>query len=54
MYPRKSLLDLKPLKSGLAKVSIYEKRRPLIYQDQLLKAQEEAKINKRGVWNLAK
>ena len=35
---------------GFAKVSIYQDRRKLKYQDELLKAQEEAKKNKRGIW----
>jgi len=35
---------------GLAKVTIYEDRRKLKYQDELLKAQEEAKLKKRGMW----
>ena len=36
---------------GLAKVNIYKDRRELKYQDELLKAQEEAKKNKRGIWS---
>lgn len=35
---------------GLAKVVIMEKRRDFIYQDQLLKAQNEAKNKKLGIW----
>ncbi len=35
---------------GLAKVTIYQDRRKLKYQDELLKAQEEAKKSKRGIW----
>lgn len=35
---------------GYAKVTIYEDRRKLKYQDELLKAQEEAKKNKQGIW----
>src|SRR3990167_9114852 len=35
---------------GLVKVTIYEDRRKLKYQDELLKAQEEAKQKKRGIW----
>lgn len=37
---------------GLAKVNIYKDRRALKYQKELLKAQEEAKQKKRGIWNL--
>lgn len=35
---------------GYVKVTIYEDRRKLKYQDELLKAQEEAKKSKRGIW----
>lgn len=38
-------------RQGLAKVTIYEDRRKLKYQDELLKAQEEAKQKKRGMWS---
>ena len=38
-------------RQGLAKVTIYEDRRKLKYQDELLKAQEEAKQKKLGVWS---
>ena len=37
-------------KKGLVRVTIYEDRRKLKYQDELLKAQEDAKKNKRGIW----
>lgn len=37
-------------RQGMVKVTIYEDRRKLKYQDELLKAQEEAKQKKRGVW----
>ena len=39
-------------RKGLAQVVIYQKKKPFIYIDQLLKAQEEAKKNKRGIWSL--
>lgn len=38
-------------RKGLVKVTIYQDRRKLKYQDDLLKAQEEAKKNKRGIWS---
>lgn len=38
------------VRKGLVKVTIYEDRRKLKYQDELLKAQEEAKKYKRGIW----
>ena len=37
-------------RKGLAQVVIYQHKKPFIYQDQLLKAQEEAKKNRRGFW----
>jgi len=36
---------------GMASVVIYQHKKPFIYQDQLLNAQEEAKKEKRGVWS---
>jgi micrococcal nuclease len=44
-------LNIDLVKQGYAKVVIYEKRRKLIYQDQLLKAQDEAKENKLNIWS---
>ncbi len=35
---------------GLAIFANYDGRKPLIYQDQLLKAEEKAKSKKLGVW----
>ena len=43
-------LSIELVKNGLAKVAIYEDRRKLIYQDELLKFQESAKSKKLGVW----
>jgi len=37
-------------RQGVAKVTIYEDRRKLKYQDVLLKGQEEAKKEKLGIW----
>jgi endonuclease YncB( thermonuclease family) len=39
---------------GMVKVTIYEDRRKLKYQDELLKVQEEAKTKEIGVWNQKK
>lgn len=39
-------------RKGMAQVVIYQKKKPFIYQDQLLKAQDEAKKNKLGIWSL--
>ena len=44
-------LSIELVERGLAKITLYEKRKPLIYQDQLLKAQEEAKKKKLGIWS---
>ncbi|MBI2611745.1 thermonuclease family protein [Candidatus Gottesmanbacteria bacterium] len=43
-------LSIELAKRGLAKVTIYEKRKPLIYQEQLLNAEKEAKLKKLGIW----
>ncbi|MBI5358360.1 thermonuclease family protein [Candidatus Amesbacteria bacterium] len=43
-------VSLELVKTGLAKVVIYQKRKTLIYQDQLLKAQSEAQKKKLGIW----
>lgn len=44
-------ISIELARKGLAQAVVYEKRRPFIYQDQILKAQEEAKKHKRGMWN---
>lgn len=44
-------LSIELVRKGLARVTIYEKRKPLIYQQELLKAQEEAKNKKLGIWS---
>lgn len=36
---------------GMAQVVIYQHKKPFIYIDELLKAQEEAKKNKLGIWS---
>ena len=36
---------------GMASVVIYQHKKPFIYQEQLLKAQDEAKKSKRGFWS---
>ena len=38
-------------RKGMAQVVVYQKKKAFIYQEQLLKAQEEAKKNRRGIWN---
>lgn len=43
-------ISIELVKKGLAKVVIMEKRRELIHQEELLKAQEEAKEKKLGIW----
>ena len=39
-------------RKGLVIVTIYQDRRKLKYQDELLKAQEEAKKKKLGIWSV--
>jgi micrococcal nuclease len=38
-------------RKGVAQVVVYQKRKPFIYQDQLLKAQDQAKKKKLGIWS---
>jgi len=44
-------MSIEMARLGMASVVIYQHKKPFIYQDQLLKAQEEAKKEKRGVWS---
>lgn len=44
-------VSVEMVRLGMAQVVIYQKKKPFIYIDQLLKAQEEAKKNKLGIWN---
>jgi len=44
-------VSLEMARLGMASVVIYQHKKPFIYQDKLLKAQEEAKKEKRGVWS---
>ena len=39
-------------KLGMAQVVVYQHKKPFIYQDKLLQAQDEAKKNKLGLWSL--
>lgn len=43
-------LSIELVKQGLAKVNLITDRRKLIYQDQLLQAEQEAKSKKLGMW----
>lgn len=38
-------------KSGMAQVVVYQHKKSFIYQEQLLKVQEEAKNQKLGIWS---
>lgn len=44
-------LSIELVKKGLAQAVIYQHKKPFIYQDQLLKAQAEAKKKKLGIWS---
>jgi endonuclease YncB( thermonuclease family) len=44
------ILLVELVRKGMAELVIYQKRKPFIYQTQLLEAQEEAKKNKLGIW----
>lgn len=48
---KETFANLELVKAGLAKVSIYEKRRPLVYQEQLLQAQVAAQLSKLRLWS---
>jgi len=39
------------VKKGLGELVIYQKRRPFIHQQELIKAQEQAKQKKLGIWS---
>ena len=39
------------VKKGMAELVIYQKRKPFIYQTQLLEAQEQAKQKNLGIWD---
>lgn len=43
-------LNIELVRQGLCQPVIYEKRAKLIYQDELLEAQEQAKQEKLGIW----
>lgn len=45
-------ISIELAKLGMAQVVIYQHKKPFIYQDQLLKIQEEAKKKKLGMWSL--
>lgn len=51
VFVKNKNVSLELVKKGLAKVVILQKRKPSIYQDQLLKAQDEAKQKKLGIWS---
>ncbi len=38
-------------KLGMAQVVVYQHKKPFIYRDKLLKAQDEAKKKKLGIWS---
>jgi endonuclease YncB( thermonuclease family) len=44
-------VSIERARQGMAKVTIYEDRRKLKYQDELLNAESEAKQAKRWVWS---
>ena len=52
-YPivNNKIISIELVKLGLAELVIYQKRKPFVHQSELLKAQEEAKKNKLGIWN---
>lgn len=43
-------ISVEMARKGMAQVVIYQKKKPFIYQEELLKAQDEAKKKKLGIW----
>jgi len=43
-------VSIELVRKGMAELVIYQKRKPFIYQVQLLEAQEQAKKQKLGIW----
>lgn len=43
-------ISIELVRKGMAELVIYQKRKPFIYQVQLLEAQEQAKNKKIGIW----
>ena len=43
-------VSIELVRKGMAELVIYQKRKPFIYQVQLLEAQEQAKLKKLGIW----
>ena len=50
ILPDGTNVSIELVKKGMAELVIYQKRKPFIYQVQLLEAQEEAKKKKLGIW----
>lgn len=48
LYNKNICIEL--VSKGMAELVIYQKRKPFIYQVQLLEAQEQAKKQKLGIW----
>lgn len=44
-------VSIELVKKGMAELVIYQKRKPFIYQSQLLETQEQAKQKKIGIWS---
>jgi len=50
ILPDGTNVSIELVKKGLAELVIYQKRKPFIYQVQLLEAQEQAKKQNLGIW----
>lgn len=51
ILPNDKNVSIELARKGLAELVIYQKRRPFIHQEELLKVQEQAKKNKIGIWS---
>ena len=43
-------ISIELVRKGMAELVIYQKRKPFIYQVQLLEVQEQARKQKLGIW----
>lgn len=44
-------ISIELARKGLAQVVVYQHKKPFIYQEQLLNAQDQAKRKKLGIWS---
>lgn len=52
VFVKNKNVSIELVKKGLARVVVLQKRKPSVYQGQLLEAQEQAKTKKLGIWSI--